>query len=185
MINLNKNVSLFDLTSCLFLPLTWHRVLPVEADCGWGRGLHVPPDGQRKTGGANSQTYTSHLVPLQEKQRALHHKQGELEMGLLGGSILYLLVSVDWMRWFSFPLRVSAKWLMHLSTWAAECWRRNWTVCLLHCISRYTWVSHQHQCCSLDLKGICWWMYPNNTLFAENLNLVAIYEQEFSLKILK
>ena len=33
--------------------------------------------------------------------------------------------------------RAYAKSLMHLSTWAAGCWRHNWTVFSSHCISRY------------------------------------------------
>lgn len=93
MIKLIKTFHFFDLTLCAFLPLTWHCVLPVEADCGWGCGLHVPPDGQRKTGGANTQTYTSRLVPLQEKQRALHHKQGELEIGVSWGCPFSILTT--------------------------------------------------------------------------------------------
>lgn len=55
---------------------------------------------------------------------------------------LSLIVSVIWMRGFLPPFRVSAKCLMLLSTWAAGCWRHSWTMCLLHCINRYTLGSH-------------------------------------------
>lgn len=46
---------------------------PVEANSRWGGGLHVPPDGLWKAGGANSKTHSCNFVPVQEKQWALHH----------------------------------------------------------------------------------------------------------------
>lgn len=86
-LSLNNLATLCFISFSMFCCSAWHPVyfyllcvLQAEADCGWGCGLYVPPDGQRKTGGANSQAYTSHLVSLQEKQWALHHKQGELQM---------------------------------------------------------------------------------------------------------